>query len=102
LPGPATGVSAGGAHSCASLGDASVWCWGANDSGQLGDGTTTDRPTPARVGGASGAVSAGALHTCASSAGHTITCWGADTSGQLGDGVTLTISAPELTRVACD
>jgi len=102
LPAPASGVSAVGAHSCASLGDASVWCWGANDSGQLGDGTTTDRPTPARVGGASGAVSAGALHTCASSAGHTITCWGADTSGQLGDGVTLTISAPELTRVACD
>ncbi len=102
LPAAATGVSAGGAHSCASLGDASVWCWGANDSGQLGDGTTVDRPTPARVGGASGAVSAGALHTCASSAAHTVTCWGADTSGQLGDAVTLTSSAPELARVACD
>ena len=102
LPAAATGVSAGGAHSCASLGDASVWCWGANDSGQLGDGTTVDRPTPARVAGATGAVSAGSLHTCASSADHVVSCWGADTSGQLGDGVTLTISAPELARVACD
>ena len=102
LPASATGVSAGGAHSCASLVDASVWCWGANDSGQLGDGTTVDRPTPARVAGASGAVSAGALHTCASSADHVVRCWGADTSGQLGDAVTLTISAPELARIACD
>ena len=102
LPASATGVSAGGVHSCASLGDAGVWCWGGNDSGQLGDGTTVDRPTPARVPGASGAVSAGALHSCASGADHVVSCWGADTSGQLGDGVTLTISAPELARVACD
>ena len=102
LPAPASSVSAGGAHSCASLGDASVWCWGANDSGQLGDGTTVDRPTPVRAAGAGGTVSAGALHTCASGPDHTISCWGADTSGQLGDAVTLTISAPELARVACD
>ena len=102
LPAAATGISAGGAHSCASLGDASVWCWGANDSGQLGDGTTVDRPTPARVAGASGTVSAGALHSCASGADHVVRCWGADTSGQLGDGVTLTLSAPELARIACD
>ena len=103
LPAAATGISAGGAHSCANLSDASVWCWGANDSGQLGDGTTVDRPTPARVAGATGTVSAGALHSCcASGADHVVSCWGADTSGQLGDGVTLTISAPELARVACD
>jgi alpha-tubulin suppressor-like RCC1 family protein len=102
LPTVAASVSSGGAHSCASLGDSSIWCWGANDSGQLGDGSTVDRPTPVRAAGASGAVSAGALHTCASTADHTVSCWGADTSGQLGDAVTLTISAPELARVACE
>jgi alpha-tubulin suppressor-like RCC1 family protein len=101
LGGAARGVSAGGAHSCADLADGSVWCWGANDSGQLGDGTTVDRPTPARVAGATGTVSAGALHTCASAAGHT-SCWGADTSGQLGVGAMLTVSAPELARLACE
>jgi alpha-tubulin suppressor-like RCC1 family protein len=101
IGGAASGVSAGGAHSCAEVADGSVWCWGANDSGQLGDGTTVDRATPARVAGAAGAVSAGALHTCASAAGHT-SCWGSDTSGQLGDGATLTISAPELAHVGCD
>src|SRR6185312_2312339 len=101
LPAPATGVAAGGVHSCATLADASVWCWGGNDSGQLGDGTTTDRPFPAKVAGATGVVTAGALHTCAS-AGGTVWCWGTDTSGQLGDNVTLTVSAPELARVGCD
>ena len=45
-PAPATSVSAGGAHSCASARRRRVWCWGANDSGQLGDGTTFDRPAP--------------------------------------------------------
>ncbi len=100
ITGAAIGVSAGGAHSCVDLADGSVWCWGANDSGQLGDGTTVDRPTPARVAGVTGTVAAGALHTCASASGHA-TCWGADTSGQLGDGATLTISAPELARLAC-
>jgi alpha-tubulin suppressor-like RCC1 family protein len=97
----ATSVAAGGAHSCASLGDTSVWCWGANDSGQLGDGTTVDRPLPTKVAGAAGTVTAGALHSCAATAAGVVTCWGADTSGQLGDGVSLTISAPELARLAC-
>ncbi len=101
ITGAAIGVSAGGVHSCADLADGSVWCWGANDSGQLGDGTTVDRPTPARVAGAAGTVAAGALHTCASASGHA-TCWGADTTGQLGDGATLTISAPQLARLGCD
>ena len=101
LPAGATAVAAGGVHTCATLGDATVWCWGGNDSGQLGDGTTVDRPAPAQVAGARGTVTAGALHTCASADG-IVRCWGADTSGQLGDGVTLTNSGPELARLACD
>jgi alpha-tubulin suppressor-like RCC1 family protein len=94
-------VSAGTTHTCATKLDGTLWCWGSNAQGQLGDGTTTDRPFPAKVAGATGVVTAGALHTCAS-AGGTVWCWGTDTSGQLGDNVTLTVSAPELARVGCD
>ncbi len=102
LPGPAIAVAAGGAHTCASLEDGRVLCWGANESGQLGDGTTTDRGTPAPVPGAAGLVDAGRAHTCAWSAGagHAA-CWGANGSGQIGDGATLTISAPQLARLPC-
>ena len=49
LPGPATSVALGYDHSCALLVDGDVWCWGHNNSGQLGDGTTTDRLQPVRV-----------------------------------------------------
>jgi alpha-tubulin suppressor-like RCC1 family protein len=56
-------VAAGGEHTCALLGDGTVRCWGRNDYGQLGDGTTTHRSTPATVSGLSGAtaVAAGGL-----------------------------------------
>jgi len=99
---PTTRVAAGGAHTCVELADRTIACWGANESGQLGDGTTVDRALPIEVAGATGTVAAGAAHTCASTSGGTVTCWGADTSGQLGDGVTLTLSAPELARLACE
>ena len=99
--GAAASVSAGLAHTCASLSDGRIFCWGANESGQLGDGTTADRAVPAQVAGTSGTVEAGQAHTCAFTAGGQAACWGADSSGQLGDGVTLTISAPQLAQLAC-
>ncbi len=98
---PAMLVAAGGAHTCVELADRRVDCWGANESGQLGDGTTTDRALPVEVAGARGAVTAGAAHSCTYGSDGTVTCWGADTSGQLGDGVTLTSSLPELARLVC-
>ena len=68
----------------------SVWCWGRNDDGQLGDGTTTERRVPTRVPGLADVVEvdAGAAHTCALRAGGRIVCWGANAEGQLGDGTT--------------
>jgi alpha-tubulin suppressor-like RCC1 family protein len=58
-------VSAGFHHNLALRDDGSVWAWGWNAYGQLGDGTTTDRLAPTRVPGASGApsVAAGGVHT---------------------------------------
>ena len=42
-------VTSGREHTCALLGSGEVYCWGKNGSGQLGDGTTSDRTTPVRV-----------------------------------------------------
>jgi hypothetical protein len=67
-----------------------------NSSGQLGDGTTTNRSTPVSVSGLTGAVaiSAGINHTCAVLNDGTAKCWGLNSSGQLGDGTTTNRSTP--------
>ena len=83
-------ASISGHHTCVLSGDGSVRCWGHNDTGQLGDGTTTDRLTPVAVSGLTGAVAlaAGGSHTCALRANGTMRCWGNNGFGQLGDGTT--------------
>ena len=80
-------VSAGGGHACLVRHDGSLWCWGRNDRGQLGDGTRTPRALPVRVAGIDNviAVAAGDVHTCAATAAGVVYCWGADDTGQLGD-----------------
>jgi hypothetical protein len=85
----AVGIAAGGVHTCAAVVGGAVVCWGWNYHGQLGDGTTTDRLTPAVVSGLGSGVSAlaaGDAHTCALTGGGAIACWGANDSGQIGDG----------------
>lgn len=79
---------AGLAHSCALLEDGTVQCWGDNTYGQLGDGTTIDRGTPAPVPALSGVVElgAGGLHTCARTTDGRIHCWGDNVLSQLGLG----------------
>mmetsp|Transcript_13448 Transcript_13448/g.54312 ORF Transcript_13448/g.54312 Transcript_13448/m.54312 type:complete len:97 (-) Transcript_13448:4469-4759(-) len=68
----ATSVDVGFGHSCAVLTDGLVKCWGENDSGQLGDGTTTDRTTPVEVSGITAAmrVILGNDHSCCSKRRH--------------------------------
>jgi alpha-tubulin suppressor-like RCC1 family protein len=88
--GAAAHVVAGDTHTCALLRSGTVSCWGNNASGQLGDGTTTNRFAPTDVG-LTGVVEveAGAFQTCARQSNGAISCWGDDSVGELGDGVTL-------------
>lgn len=77
-----------GSHSIALKKDGTVWTWGSNKYGQLGDATTTDKWTPVQVSGISDveSITAGALHTVALKKDGTVWTWGCNTSGQLGDG----------------
>ena len=84
-------LSVGTGHTCAVTTAGGLECWGVNESGELGDGTTTNRLTPVAVMGLSSgvaAVSVGYLHTCAVMTTGAAQCWGNNIRGQLGDGTT--------------
>lgn len=89
--GTVTSLDAGNGHTLALLNDGSVKCWGANDLGQCGDGTTTIVLTPITVSGLTGTVtSMASAHNggCAAMQAGGILCWGYNSHGQVGDGAT--------------
>jgi alpha-tubulin suppressor-like RCC1 family protein len=105
-------LTSGQDQSCATLASGAIDCWGGNDSGELGDGTTTGPSTcnylygteycsasPIGVSGISTATqaSAGANHTCATLASGHIACWGDNGYGELGDGAT---TGPDMCPLA--
>lgn len=89
------GIAASGNHAVALRADGSVWGWGANTSGQVGNGATNTwvtTPTPVLApSGQSGnlagivAVAAGTNHSLALTSGGNVYAWGSDSAGQLGD-----------------
>jgi alpha-tubulin suppressor-like RCC1 family protein len=91
-----TGVSVGDIFACGVMSDGSVWCWGANDHGQLGDGTTTNHSLPMQVPTLHNVatVSADGRHACAHRRDGTLACWGWNAHGELGDGTTSDRSTP--------
>jgi alpha-tubulin suppressor-like RCC1 family protein len=92
----AAAISVGSDHVCALIEDGTVECWGGNSAGQLGDGTRTDRNTPALVPGLDDvvAVATGGQFTCALLGDSSVRCWGLNSYGQLGDGTTTNRSSP--------
>jgi len=90
-------ISAGYYHTCAITTGGAAKCWGNNDDGKLGNGTTTGSSIPVNVSGlSSGAtqISAGMLDTCAIAAGGAAKCWGNNRYGELGNGTKTSSSIP--------
>lgn len=90
-------LDAGGAHSCAVTDAGGVQCWGANNDGQLGDGSGVNQLQPVAVTGLPGAITtiaAGIAHSCGLTTANGVTCWGGNETGQLGDGTTTDRLAP--------
>jgi alpha-tubulin suppressor-like RCC1 family protein len=104
-------IVAGARHNCALKNDDTIWCWGRNTDGQLGDGTTDPRTEPVQVTGLSTefwdvvSLASGEFHTCARikskktdfnlhANNTTMACWGDNTYGQLGDGGTTDSPTP--------
>jgi alpha-tubulin suppressor-like RCC1 family protein len=102
-------VSGGGdqleAHSLALKSNGTVWSWGSNIYGGLGNGTTTNTTVPGQVLVLSGitAISAGGWHSAALKKDSTVWTWGWNTDGQIGDGTnvdrTVPVQVPGLTGI---
>lgn len=73
-----TQITAGEVHSCGLQTDGSAWCWGSNDVGEIGDGTTENKAVPTQVGGGDTWIqlSAGGHFTCGLTINGIIKCWG--------------------------
>jgi uncharacterized repeat protein (TIGR02543 family) len=96
-------ISVGSSHSLAVTTQGRVYAWGYNGSGQLGDGTNTNRNTPTLInvpnlqsGESMAHISAGSSHSLAVTTQGRVYAWGSNGSGQLGDGTTTGRSIPSL------
>jgi gliding motility-associated-like protein len=95
-------ISAGGYHTIAIKIDGTLWAWGSNIVGQLGDGTTVAKDIPTQIGTATDwkIANAGTYHTLAIKTDGTLWAWGSNIYGQLGDGTTVEKDMP--TQIGTD
>ena len=95
-------VIAGGfiGHSCARTASDTAYCWGENERGAVGDGSTVDRLQPSAVAGglSFNSLDAGFRHTCGRATTGAVYCWGSGGAGQLGNNSTSQSAVP--TKVA--
>lgn len=91
-------LAAGGGHSLEIRADGTLHGWGANASGQLGDGSTMTRPTPVPVSLPAGvsalSVAAGGVHSLVLGSDGELYAWGDNSHGQIGDGSTVQRTTP--------
>lgn len=102
-PGTAPTFSAGGTNTCAVKRDGTLWCWGANTWGQVGDGTRGDRTRPEQVEPNRAGlrwvdVSTSGSHTCGITDRDHLYCWGLNSAGMLGNGSTSQQLRPAFVR----
>ena len=98
LPPPVASVSAGSIHTCGLTTPGDAYCWGFNDFGQLGDGSTIGSLTPVLVSGGIrfSSISTRGGHTCGVTSVGDAYCWGENFRGQLGDGTRINRLTPVL------
>ncbi|MDP6077895.1 MAG: fibronectin type III domain-containing protein [Acidimicrobiales bacterium] len=99
LEGDWSAVAAGWEHTVGLKSDGTLWAWGSNSHGQLGDGTTVDKTTPTQIGSATSwsAVATGRYHTVGLRSDGTLWAWGRNNYGQLGDGTNASKYTPTQT-----
>ena len=95
----AVGIASGYLETCAALLNGTVWCWGSERSGALGNGVTSSdgySASPVQVSGISAAksVAVAELHGCALNRNGSIQCWGVGGDGELGNGSSVDSSVP--------
>ncbi len=97
-------VSGGAYHTIAIKTDGTLWAWGQNDYGQIGDGTLINKNSPVQIGSANDwiAISAGNFHNLAIKANGTLWAWGINSGGQIGDGTVINKSTPVQVGIATD
>ena len=89
-------ISGGGLHSLSLKDDSTVWAWGRNLEGQLGNSTNTNSNVPVQVNSLTGitAVAGGGYHSLALKSDSTVWVWGSNIYGQLGNGTTTSSNVP--------